>query len=79
MGAKDLDLTIYKRFLLGGERQLRFEASSYNVTNRPQLGTPSVPSITAVQTQPAEASAFGSITATLNTPRQFQFGARFTF
>ena len=79
MGANDVDLTIYKRFLLGGERQLRFEASSYNVANRPQFGAPGVPSITAVQTQPSEASSFGQITATINTPRQFQFGARFTF
>ena len=79
MGANDVDLTIFKRFLLGGERQLRFEASSYNIANRPQFGAPDVPSITAVQTQPSEASAFGQITATINTPRQFQFGARFSF
>ena len=79
MGADDLDLTLYKQVLLGGERRLRFEASSYNVANRPQFGTPTTPSITAVTTQPGEAAAFGQITATINTPRQFQFGARLTF
>ncbi len=79
MGANDLDLTLYKRFHLGGERQLRLEASSYNVANRKQLAAPSTPSITAVQTQPAQAASFGQITSTINTPRQFQFGARFTF
>jgi hypothetical protein len=79
MGAKDLDMTLYKRFLLGGERQLRFEASAYNLANRPQFGAPNVPSITAVSTQQNEATAFGQILATINTPRQFQFGARFTF
>jgi len=79
MGADDLDLTVNKRFALGGERQLRLEASSYNVANRPQMGMPIVPSITQVLTQPAEASSFGSIGQTVNNPRQFQFGARFTF
>ncbi len=79
MGANDLDLTIFKRFLLGGDRQLRFEASSYNVANRPQFGQPNVPSITAVVNQPAVHAAFGQINTTINTPRQFQFGGRFTF
>jgi hypothetical protein len=79
MGAQDLDLTIFKAFAFGETRQLRFDASSYNVTNRPQLGMPGVPSITSVETQPAEAALFGQITSTVNSPRQFQFGARFTF
>jgi len=38
-----------------------------------------VPSITAVETDPAQAAAFGQITANVNSPRQFQFGSRFTF
>jgi len=58
---------------------LRFEVSSYNVANRAQFGMPAVPSITSVQTQPAEAAIFGQITSTVNSPRQFQFGSRFTF
>jgi len=44
-----------------------------------QLGMPSVPNMTSVLTQPAQAATFGQITATVNSPRQFQFGARFTF
>jgi hypothetical protein len=79
MGAQDVDLTVFKAFLFGETKQLRFDASSYNVTNRPQFGMPGVPSITAVQTQGAEAALFGQITSTVNSPRQFQFGARFTF
>jgi len=79
MGARDLDLSLYKTFSLGETRELRFEVSSYNVTNRAQLGMPNVPSITAVTTQPGVAATFGQITSTVNTPRQFQFGARFSF
>jgi len=79
MGARNLDLSLYKSFSLGGERNLRIEVSSYNVTNYAQLGMPSVPTITAVETQPTVAETFGQITSTVNTPRQFQFGARFKF
>ena len=79
MGAKDLDLSLYKTFSIRESMHLRFEASAYNVANRAQFGTPKVPSITAVQTQPDQAAVFGQITSTVNSPRQFQFGSRFTF
>jgi Carboxypeptidase regulatory-like domain len=79
MGARDLDISLYKTFPMGESRNLRLEVSSYNVTNTPQYGMPGVPSITAVQTEPDEAAVFGQITGTVNTPRQFQFGARFAF
>ncbi len=79
MGAQDFDISLYKHFSLGKERDLRIEVSSYNIANRAQLGMPSVPSVTAIQTQPAEAATFGQITSTVNSPRQFQFGSRFTF
>ena len=79
MGAQDFDVSLYKHFSLGGERDIRLEISSYNIANRAQLGMPSVPSITAVQTQPEVAATFGQITSTVNSPRQFQFGARFAF
>jgi len=49
------------------------------VGNRAQLGMPGVPSITGVQADPSVAAAFGLITTTVNSPRQFQFGSRFTF
>ncbi len=79
MGARDLDLSLYKHFSLGGERDLRFEISSYNIANHPQFGMPNVPSMTAVQSSPSEAAVFGQITSTANSPRQFQFGTRFSF
>lgn len=79
MGSRDLDISLYKGFPMGEGRNLRLEVSSYNVTNTAQLGMPNTPTITDVQTQPGVAATFGQITNTVNTPRQFQFGARFTF
>ncbi len=79
MGARDLDISVYKAFSMGEERKLRFEISSYNITNTAQMGMPSVPDISDVDTQPSIAATFGQITNTVNQPRQFQFGARFTF
>jgi hypothetical protein len=75
-GARDLDLSIYKTFMFGETKALRFDVSAYNTTNTPQYGYPSVPSITGATTQ---GLPFGLITNTINTPRQFQFGARFSF
>lgn len=40
---------------------------------------PKVPSITQLETNPAEMAIFGQIAGTVNSPRQFQFGSRFTF
>ena len=79
MGAKDVDLSVYKHFSFGKERDLRFDISSYNITNRAQWGMPNVPSITGVQSNASVAAVFGQITSTVNSPRQFQFGTRFTF
>ena len=71
--------SLYKKFSFGETKELRVEASSYNITNYAQLGQPYVTSIQAVKTQPSEAAQFGVITNTVNSPRQFQFAARFTF
>ncbi len=83
-GSKNVDLSLYKRFQIRETKALRFDVSAYNVANRPQFGQPNVPSVTAVQTASAPspgqlADQFGLITTTVNNPRQFQFGARFTF
>jgi hypothetical protein len=81
MGAQNLDLSIYKKFAFGETKDLRIEVSSYNITNRAQFGMPNVPSIVDLwsQLQQGPQTNFGLITDTVNTPRQFQFGARFTF
>ena len=79
MGAQDFDISLYKHFTFGNEKDIRFEIASYNIANRAQLGMPGTPSITAVQSDPSQAAQFGLITNTVNSPRQFQFGSRFTF
>jgi len=75
MGAQDVDLSFYKSFQLGKEKNLRFEISSFNIANKAQFAAPNVPS----QTSGWVGNNFGQITATSNTPRQFQCGSRFTF
>jgi hypothetical protein len=77
MGANNLDLTLSKNVKLGETRDLRFDISSYNVANRPQFASPNVPTYSSGGW--TAANGFGQITQTSNSPRQFQFGARFTF
>ncbi len=76
MGARDLDLSLYKTFPLGERKALRFDISSYNITNKAQFGYPDVFSVMDTQQQNLP---FGKVENTVNAPRQFQFGARFTF
>ncbi len=80
-GARDLDISIYKTFSFGETKALRFDISSYNISNTAQYGYPSVPSVIGAipLAQGGQGLPFGLITNTVNTPRQFQFGARFTF
>jgi hypothetical protein len=40
---------------------------------------PLVPTLTNTLSLGQQASGFGSVVTTINTPRQFQFAARFTF
>src|SRR5580692_91061 len=75
-GARNLDLSLYKSFKIRESVTGRVDVSSYNFTNTPQFGYPSVPNVvSAVQ----QGLTFGLITNTVNTPRQYQFGARLTF
>jgi hypothetical protein len=84
-GARNLDVSIYKTFKFGEAKALRFDVSSYNLFNKAQFGYPSMPNISSVQNALAanpgspNPNNFGTITNTINAPRQFQFGARFTF
>jgi hypothetical protein len=73
MGAQDLDLSLFKSLTLGKEKDLRFEISAYNVTNKAQFSGPTVSSPSSGYVN------FGQILSDSNTPRQFQFGSRFTF
>lgn len=79
-GGKNVDISFYKTITLGETKSLRFEASSFNIANRTQLAAPNVPSVFNLTSNPATyLPQFGQITSDLNTPRQFQFAARFAF
>ena len=67
---------IGKTFPIRERVSLELRAEAFNITNTPQYGYPNVPSVVgAIQ----QGLPFGQITNTVNTPRQFQFGARFSF
>jgi hypothetical protein len=76
MGANNVDLTFSKSYKFGETRDLHFNISCYNVANRAQFAAPSVADLSDFYNG---AAAFAQIGTTINTPRQFQFGARFTF
>lgn len=79
-GAKDVDLTIFKNVKLPKEMEVRFEISAFNIANRVQLGNPGIPSPLNVQENPnTYLPVYGQIGYDVNTPRQFQFGSKFTF
>ena len=76
-GARNLDLSLFKNFHVWKEAIMRFEASAYNLTNSVQFGYPNVfwyPTPDA-----SNMAGFGQVTGDVNTPRQIQFGAKFTF
>jgi hypothetical protein len=80
MGARDMDITIFKNIAFKKDMNLRFEVSSYNVFNKAQFAGPGLTDIQDLISDPATyASQFGVITADANTPRQFQFGSKLTF
>jgi hypothetical protein len=83
-GARNIDVSIYKNLKITETKTLRFDISSYNLFNKPQFAAPARPSITSLASGIASGNTinpnnFGTVTSTVNTPRQFQFGARFTF
>lgn len=78
-GTSNIDASIFKNFPLGEQRNIRFEVAAYNLTNSVQLGYPNVFWNQNAASDPSVMSGFGQITAAANTPRQLQFGLRFTF
>lgn len=79
MGARDVDISIYKTFDITERTKVRLDIASYNLFNKAQLGMPNIPDLNSVNTESDVAASFGQITNTVNTPRQFQFGVRFIF
>ncbi|MEO7789111.1 MAG: carboxypeptidase regulatory-like domain-containing protein [Vicinamibacterales bacterium] len=70
-GYKNVDLTLAKRFHVGGERFLEFRAEAFNLTNTPSFGPPAR-DISNVNT-------FGTITGTVSTARTVEMVVKFYF
>jgi hypothetical protein len=78
-GAHQVDVSLYKNFTLGGDRDLRIEIGAFNVSNSVQFGYPNVFWNQGEASDPSLMAGFGQIFGAANLPRQFQFGARYTF
>jgi hypothetical protein len=72
-GTHNLDLSVFKNFPLGGEGNLQLRVEVFNFANSVQLGLPNS------NWNPNNLATFGRITSASSTPRQIQFGARYTF
>jgi hypothetical protein len=64
---RNLDLSLFKHFALGGRVRLQARVEAFNALNRVQFGAPNT-SVTS--------SSFGVVTSQANTPRQLQFGVK---
>jgi hypothetical protein len=64
---RNLDLSLFKHFSVGGRVRLQARVEAFNALNRVQFGSPNT-SVTS--------SSFGVVTSQANTPRQLQFGLK---
>jgi len=70
-GYSNVDLTLAKRFNMGGTRQLELRAEAFNALNHPNWNMPGV--------SLANRNTFGIITSTVNEPRIMQLAVKFYF
>jgi len=69
-GRTNLDLSLFKNFVIREQTRYEFRAEAFNVLNHPQFGLPN-PNIGNGQA--------GVITSIVGNPRQLQMGVRFQF
>jgi len=72
-GFWNLDMSLFKRFFVGGGRYAEFRVDAYNVTNSVRWGNPST------GFNVAEGNTFGQILGTTGGQRNVRFGGRFVF
>jgi hypothetical protein len=72
-GFWQLDMSLFKRFSVGGSRFAEFRVDAFNATNSARWGNPSTGFSTAV------GNTFGQVTGTTGSQRQLRFGGRFVF
>ncbi len=78
-GTSNLDASIFKNFPIGEGKNLQFQLAAYNITNSVQYGYPNVFWNQSAATDPSVMAGFGQVTNQANSPRQLQFGFKFTF
>lgn len=76
-GFVNTDFSLIKQFALSEGIGLNFRAEVFNLFNHPQFATPN--STGSLGIPDFNAPKFGSIAATVNNPRLFQFGLKLTF
>jgi hypothetical protein len=67
---RNLDFSVFKEFGITERTLLQFRAEFFNLTNTPTF---------AIPTTTVDTSAGGVVTATVNNPRQIQFGLKLNF
>ena len=72
-GFWQLDMSLFKRFSVGGSRFAEFRIDAFNATNSVRWGNPSTGFSTAT------GNTFGQVTGTTGSQRQLRFGGRFVF
>lgn len=72
-GFWQLDMSLFKRFRVGGNRFAEFRVDAFNATNSARWGNPGTGYSTAT------GNTFGQITGTTGSQRQFRFSGRFVF
>ncbi len=72
-GFWQLDMSLFKRFSVGGARFAEFRVDAFNATNSVRWGNPNTGYSVAT------GNTFGQITGTNGSQRQIRFGGRFVF
>ena len=72
-GFWQLDMSLFKRFSVGGSRFAEFRVDAFNATNSVRWGNPSTGYSVAA------GNTFGQVTGTNGSQRQLRFGGRFVF
>ncbi|MFN7934261.1 MAG: carboxypeptidase regulatory-like domain-containing protein [Bryobacteraceae bacterium] len=69
-GARNLDFSLFKEFVIREQARLQFRAETFNLPNQVQFGFPNMV---------LSSGQIGIISATANAPRQVQFGLKLLF
>ena len=85
-GMADVDLSLFKSFVVSERVRLQFRAEAFNSLNRANFGTPNSTIFSGTKTDPATGTLVGNpsptaglITSTATTSRQIQFGLKLIF